>query len=71
MPRRWFGKKRIGQGLHSTSWEGLALSALYIVLVAALGVGLGLRHPTLFLLLETALTVGYLAVALLISGAGR
>ena len=34
MPRGWFGRKRVGWGLRPTLWQGLALTGLYILVVA-------------------------------------
>ena len=70
-PRPWFGRKRIGWGLRPASWQGWALTALYVFLVVALAAGLAAQHATLFVIALAALTAVYIAIAILTSRGRR
>jgi len=67
MPRAWFGRKRIGWGLRPLSWQGWALTGLYILLALTLSVGLA-HHRLLLAVVVAALTAAYVAVAVATSG---
>jgi hypothetical protein len=70
-PQPWFGAKRVGWGLRPVSWQGWALTALYVALALVLGLVLAARHLALFEGALVALTAVYLVVAVLISRGGR
>ena len=65
MPRGWFGSKRIGWGLRPVSWQGWVLTALYVLLLTGLALGLATRHTSLFLVVVIVLTAASVAVAAL------
>jgi hypothetical protein len=71
MPPGWFGSKRLGWGVRPVSWQGWALTGLYVVLALVLARMLAARHVALFLIALVALTAAYLVVAGLTSRARR
>jgi hypothetical protein len=63
MPPGWFGSKRIGWGVRPTSWQGWAVTGLYVLLALVLARALAARHVALFLVALVLLTAVYLVVA--------
>ncbi|MGO8684456.1 MAG: hypothetical protein ACLQUT_07760 [Thermoleophilia bacterium] len=72
MKRRfWFGCKRIGWGLRPVTWQGWALTGLYVVLVIVVVAGAKAHHSVASAAIEfVILTVLYLLVAFLTSDRG-
>lgn len=68
MPRPWFGRKRIGWGLRPASWQGWALTGLYILVVLGAARTLATRHMALFVITLVVATAAYVAIAFLTSG---
>lgn len=71
MSRAWFGRKRVGWGLRPVSWQGWAVTALYVLLVLGLGSGLSAHHFALFLSALVVLSAVYLVVARATSSGSR
>jgi hypothetical protein len=58
----WFGQKRIGWGARPVSWQGWALTALYVALGYAAARTLAAHHVALFVTALVVLTAGYVLV---------
>ncbi len=71
MPPGWFGTKRSGWGLRPTSWQGWAVTGLYVVLAVVFAERLAARHVTLFLVALVVLTAAYLRIVYLTRGGRR
>jgi hypothetical protein len=71
MPPGWFGSKRIGWGVRPTSWQGWAVTGIYVVVALVLARMLAARHVALFILALVVLTAAYLVVAGLTSRSRR
>ena len=63
-PRVWFGRKTFGWGLKPVSWQGWALTALYLLLALVLARTLAAHHMALFVIALVVLTAAYTTVAL-------
>ena len=63
MPPGWFGSKRIGWGVRPTSWQGWAVTGMYVLVALVLARTLAARHVALFLVALVVLTAAYLVVA--------
>ena len=71
MPSGWFGSKRVGWGVRPTSWQGWAVTVLYMVLAYVLARTLVTHHMALFIAALVVLTAAYLVIAGLTSGPRR
>ena len=71
MPPGWFGSKRIGWGVRPTSWQGWAVTGIYVVVALVLARTLAARHVALFVFTLVLLTAAFVVVAGLISGSHR
>ena len=61
-PRVWFGQKRIGWGARPVSWQGWALTVLYVALGYVAARMLAAHHVALFVTALVVLTAGYVLV---------
>jgi len=64
MARVWFGQKRVGWGARPVSWQGWALTVLYVLLGYVAARTLAAHHLALFVIALVALTAGYILVVL-------
>jgi len=62
--RVWFGRKTFGWGLRPASWQGWALTMLYVLLIFVIARALAKHHAVLFVLALVAVTVAYATIAL-------
>ena len=60
----WFGGKTIGWGLRPVTWQGWALTVLYVVLGYVLVRTLAAHHMVLFVIALIVLTAAYVTVAM-------
>lgn len=63
-PRVWFGQKRIGWGARPVSWQGWAVTVLYVALGFVAARALAAHHLALFGIVLVVLTAGYVLVVL-------
>jgi hypothetical protein len=61
----WFGRKRWGWGLQPTSWQGWALTIVYVAIAITLGATLASSQVWLFATLFVSATALYLLIAFL------
>lgn len=65
MSQYWFKPKRYGLGASPTSWEGWAVTAVYVAAIAALALRFGDehgQHSVAFIAIGTALTIVFVGI---------
>ena len=63
----WFGRKRVGWGLRPASWQGWAITGVYVVALVVLGRTLAATQPVIFFTVLAVATALYIVVAYLTS----
>lgn len=63
----WFGRKRAGWGLRPTTWQGWALTGVYVLVVVLLAKTLAATQPWIFRTTLGAGTAVYILTAYLTS----
>ena len=71
MPSGWFGSKRVGWGVRPASWQGWAVTLLYLAVASVLARTLVTHHVALFIAALVVLTAAYVVIAGLASGPRR
>ena len=63
LPTYWFPAKRYGWGWGlPIAWQGWVVFAIWIAAVIAIGIGVAPRHPAVFFVLMTIMTVLIIAI---------